>query len=78
MEIDNIIKPYLRALNRGTDMDSLIAIVLDENAGIHPNLDRDAIRGALLAATASSSGDEESHHLTKTGYQWVALSWIAP
>ena len=50
MEIDNIIKPYLRALNRGTDMDSLIAIVLDENEGVHPKLDGEAIRGALLAA----------------------------
>jgi hypothetical protein len=50
MEIDNIIKPYLRALNRGTDMDSLIAIVLDENASAYPNLEVEAIRGALLAA----------------------------
>jgi predicted transcriptional regulator len=50
MEIDILIKPYLRALNRGTDMDTLIAIVLDENEGAYPNLDKEVIRDALFAA----------------------------
>jgi predicted transcriptional regulator len=49
MEIDSIIKPYLRALNRGTDIDNLIEIIIDEQDEGH-NFDKDSIREALLLA----------------------------